>query len=270
MKGARSYQGESYAGDTAASALRDLPEEVPVALSYAGTTLAVMMASPCDLTDFAVGFALSEGVVARADEIDEVEVAEHARGFETRCWINAPREEALRARQRAMVGPVGCGLCGIDSIEAALAPLPPVSADVVFKAGEIASALDELRAMQPLQDATRAVHAAGFLLPGTGVMLVREDVGRHNALDKLIGALARGGIDPAKGAIVLTSRLSIDMVQKVLRAGSGLVIAASAPTAQALDIARDSNLTVAAYAKGGRFEIFAQGARVKGRTKDVA
>lgn len=270
MKGARTYQSAHVAQGAKAETERRLPEEVPVALSFAGTTLAVMMASPCHLEEFALGFALSEGVINAADEIEEIEVVAHAGGYEARGWITAPREEALRARQRAMVGPVGCGLCGIDSIEAALAPLPPVDADVSFEAAEIAGALDSLRDQQPLQDATRAAHAAGFLVPGHGVTLVREDVGRHNALDKLIGALARAGIDPATGAIVLTSRLSIDLVQKVLRAGSGMVIAASAPTAQALDMARDGNLTVAGFAKNGQFDLFAHTARVSERTEDVA
>ncbi len=239
-----------------------LAEETPVALVYNGSTLAVMMATPADLEDFATGFALTEGV-ASPDELGAVEVVEHGQGIEARMWLPAHRAEALDARRRATVGPVGCGLCGIDSLEQAARPLPQVpKTQARLSVAEVAQALEELRSVQPLHDETRAVHAAGFYLPGRGIILAREDVGRHNALDKLIGAMQRAGVDASKGAIVLTSRVSVEMVQKTVMAGCAILVAVSAPTAHAVRLAQDARLTVTSGARGTP-RIYTHSTRIK-------
>ncbi|MGG7567168.1 formate dehydrogenase accessory sulfurtransferase FdhD [Rhodovulum sp. DZ06] len=245
------------------AALRMLPEETPVAMVFDGASHAVMMATPADLEDFALGFALSEGIARGPSDLGAPEIVAREAGIEARMWLSPDRAEALAARRRALAGPVGCGLCGIESLEQALRPLAPLPADALrIPAAEVAAAPDALRALQPLHAETRATHAAGFLVPGRGVVLAREDVGRHNALDKLIGALARAGIDPASGAAVLTSRVSTEMVQKAVSAGIPAVIAVSAPTAAALRIAQGAGLTLAAFARGGGAEIFAHPARI--------
>lgn len=266
----RTYPSLRFDTEGRHNAARALAHEVPVALTFSGTTLAVMMACPDDLEDFAIGFALSEGVVTQRGEIQDLEIVAQGPGFEARGWLSEKSERELRARQRAMIGPVGCGLCGIDTIDAALRPLPPVATMTRFSDRDVSEALDNLRAHQPLHDATRAVHAAGFLRPGEGVILAREDVGRHNALDKLIGALARAKIEPGGGAIVLTSRISIDMVQKAAFAGVGLIIAPSAPTAQALDMARAAGISIAAFARRGAFDVFCHPDRIEGGAEHVA
>jgi FdhD protein len=229
---------------------RALPEETAVAIVVNGSTYAVMMATPADLADFATGFVLTEGL-APLSEIAEVEVVEHGPGIECRLWLPPARAAALASRRRAMAGPVGCGLCGIDSLEEAVRPLPALPASGLRLAqGDIPLALDELRDWQPLHDETRATHAAGFYCPGTGIVMAREDVGRHNALDKLIGALARAGIDPATGAIALTSRISVEMVQKTVMAGCPVLLAVSSPTAHAVRLAQGAGLTLVSRARG--------------------
>jgi FdhD protein len=254
------------------SGARALPEEVPVAIVYNGTTQAVMMATPDDLGDFALGFSLSEHVITDPAQIERLEIVEHGAGIEARMWLTDSRAEAMIARRRAMAGPVGCGLCGIDSLEEALHPVAPVPASALrLTAADILAACEGLRAAQPLHDQTRAAHAAGFYRPGTGLMLSREDVGRHNALDKLIGALARAGIDASTGAIVLTSRVSVDMVQKCAVAGAPVLIAASAPTAHALRLADGAGITIAALVRDGGFTLFSHPARIDtGASQNVA
>ena len=186
-------------------------------------------------------------------------------------WLSEDRAEALAARRRFMAGPVGCGLCGIDSLDQATRGLPDLSGvGPVLDAAQVAQATDLLRDWQPLHDQTRAVHAAGFLVPGQGIVLAREDVGRHNALDKLIGAMARQGVDAGQGAFVLTSRVSVEMVQKCAIAGAGLLIAVSAPTAHALRLAQDAGITVAAFARGEGFDLFSHPERLNAKVSDVA
>lgn len=244
------------------SLLRALPEECAVAVSYNGTTQAVMMATPADLHDFAVGFSLTEGLADPA-EIDSIEVVETPRGIDLQLWLATPAADRLSVRRRAMAGPVGCGLCGIESLEEAVrdpAPLAPSS--FTLPAADILAAMATLPAHQPLHDATRAVHAAGFWRPGQGFVAVREDVGRHNALDKLAGAMVRAGETCDAGAIVITSRVSIDMVQKAVAIRTPVLVAVSAPTAAALDVAEKAGLTVVALARPDRFEIFTHPDRI--------
>jgi FdhD protein len=268
----RSLPGLSVRSGGSAETHRTLAEEVPVALVYNGTTQAVMMASPQDLEDFARGFSLTEGIVEDPGEIESCEIVAHGDGIEARLWIAAPRAETLAARRRAMTGPVGCGLCGIDSLGEALRPVKPV-ADIglTLASHEIDAAMSALRAGQVLHDRTHAAHAAGFWRPGTGLALLREDVGRHNALDKLAGALFRDGIDARSGAVVLTSRVSLDMVQKTCALGAPLLIAASAPTAHAVRLAGAAGLTLIASARGDGFDVFCRADRIQpGSSSNVA
>ncbi|WP_018633488.1 formate dehydrogenase accessory sulfurtransferase FdhD [Neomegalonema perideroedes] len=252
-----------YAGGAVAASERLLPEETPIALSFNGSTQAVMMASPQDLEDFAYGFALTEGI-ARPEEIESVTVQPTSLGVDLQIWLKDEAEARLTARRRSMVGPVGCGLCGIDSLEeAARKPRQTPDSDFRIRPEEILEAMRALRAHQPLHDVTRAVHAAGFWEPGAGLTLAREDVGRHNALDKLAGALARRGLgEGLSGALVLTSRVSIDMVQKAAALGAPMILAVSAPTASAVAMAEEAGLTLAALAREDRFEIFAHPRRI--------
>lgn len=250
---------------------RTLPEETPVAMVYNGTTHAVMMASPGDIEDFAMGFSLTEGIISDPVQILEFGVLAHDKGVEARIWLADDRSEALARRRRTLAGPVGCGLCGIDSLDQAVRPLPDLhGVGPHLPQAEIMAATADLRQWQPLHDCTRAVHAAGFLLPGQGVVLAREDVGRHNALDKLIGAMARQGIDPATGAFVLTSRVSVEMVQKCAMAGAGFLIAVSAPTAHALSLAETAGITLAAFTHEDSFELFSHPQRLNCEVTDVA
>jgi FdhD protein len=269
MTPGRSISARAHGPEGARDVTRALPEEVPVAVTCNGTTQAVMMCTPADLADFARGFAFTEGY-ARPDQIERVEIIEQAQGIEARLWIAEEAAAALGARRRAMMGPVGCGLCGIESLEEALRHLPRVAGDLTLDAGEAAGAVDALRAHQPLHDLTHAVHAAGHYLPGQGIVAAREDVGRHNALDKLIGAMLRAENDPARGALVITSRVSVEMVQKAVLAGCPVLVAASAPTAHALRLAGTAGLTVAAFARNGRIEIFTQSRRITAEATHVA
>ena len=243
---------------------RALAEETPVALVYNGTTQAVMMASPQDIEDFAVGFSLTEGIVESRDQIESLEIVTHGPGLEARMWIAADRAEALAARRRTMSGPVGCGLCGIDSLAEALRPVRSL-ADVPLDlpAAEVDAAVTALRAAQRLHDRTRAVHAAGFWQAGRGLALLREDVGRHNALDKLAGAMARAAVPGHSGAVVLTSRVSVDMVQKTAVLGAPVLIAASAPTAHAVRLCAEAGLTLVAQARGEGFELYTRPDRIR-------
>lgn len=258
-------------GSGACEGARSVPEETAVAIVLNGTTHAVMMATPADLEDFALGFALSDGIVAAAAEITAQEIVVRPEGIEARLWLSEARAEAVAARRRAMTGPVGCGLCGIESLAEALRPLPPVGEGTTLGMADVDRALTGLAAAQVLNARTSAVHAAGLFLPGHGIVLTREDVGRHNALDKLIGAMARNGVDGSGGAVVITSRVSIEMVQKCAMAGVPVLIAVSAPTAHALRLAEAAGITIVAIARGDGFEIFTHPKRIaRGEQTDVA
>lgn len=269
MRVSHSISGSAHGPDGARKIARSLAEEVPVAVTVNGTTQAVMMCSPADLEDFAVGFAATEGF-ARPDQIESVEIVTMDAGIEARLWVPDAVAEALGARRRAMMGPVGCGLCGIDSLEQALRDLPVLPDGGAMDFAQAAHGPELLRANQPLHDLTQSVHAAGFLVPGQGLVMAREDVGRHNALDKLVGALLRGGFDPASGAVVLTSRVSVEMVQKTVLLGCPILIAVSAPTAHAVRLAEAAHLTIAAFAREGRLETFTHKNRIRRSQTDAA
>ena len=245
---------------------RALAEECPVAMVFDGGTQAVMMATPRDLEDFARGFAKTEGFIASDADIREIEIVRHeaGEGIEARLWLDAAQSQALQARRRSMMGPVGCGLCGIDSLAQAMRDIALLPHDLApLPLTPLLGAAEALRGHQPLHDETHAVHAAGFFHPSQGIVLAREDVGRHNALDKLIGAMGAAHIDPTAGAIVITSRVSVEMVQKTVIAGAPVLIAVSAPTALALDVADQAGLCVVALARKGQFEIFTHPERIE-------
>lgn len=259
-----SLSGTSFRDRTAQDMRRALPEETPVAIVYNGSTQAVMMATPDDLMDFGRGFSLSEGIVDTLAQIEGIEVVAHSEGLEIQMWLAEDKAEALAARRRTMTGPVGCGLCGIDSLAEAVRPLPTITAPLTLTPEDVDAAVAALTSNQPLHDQTRAVHGAAFYVPGQGIALAREDVGRHNALDKLIGAMATAGIDPTSGALVLTSRVSVDMVQKCAMAGVPVLIAVSAPTAHAVRTADAAGITIAALARGAGFDLFTHPERIDG------
>ena len=241
---------------------RQLPAEVAVALSFNGTTQAVMMATPANLEDFALGFAWTEGIATGA-EIDSITLVETEGGIDVQVWLHAKAEARFVNRRRTMAGPVGCGLCGIDSLAEAVRALPPVPAsDLHLTPAQILAAVAALPGGQPLHDATHAAHAAGFWTPDHGMVAICEDVGRHNALDKLAGFLARTGQDCTKGVVVLTSRLSLDLVQKCAVMGVPAMIAVSAPTTAAVALAEACGITLIALARVDRFEVFTHATRI--------
>ncbi|MBZ9850200.1 formate dehydrogenase accessory sulfurtransferase FdhD [Mesorhizobium sp. CA14] len=259
------------AGGTAA-ANRMVPEETPVAFSFAGTTHAVMMASPADFEDFALGFSLTEGIIADPKEIEAIDVEDLGAGIDIQIRLKDKANTRFQARRRRLAGPVGCGLCGIESIEEAMRSVDAVGASrLTLQSEDITSAVRLLSKQQPLHAETGAVHAAGFYVPGKGIVMAREDVGRHNALDKLAGALAKAGIDGASGAVVVTSRVSVEMVQKTAAIGASIIMAVSAPTALAIRTADAAGMTLVALVRGDDFDIFTHPERVtSGVAKHVA
>jgi FdhD protein len=243
---------------------RTVPAEVPVALVYDGSTHAVMMASPTDLEDFALGFSLSEGIVAGADEIASLDVVHQDKGIELRLWLTPDRGRNLAERRRRIAGPTGCGLCGVESLDAAVPACPRVGAGLSIRPDEIAVALAALPPAQALHQRTRAVHGAAFWTRARGLVALAEDVGRHNALDKLIGRLHRHRVDAGEGMVLLTSRVSVEMVQKAAVAGTPILVAISAPTALALQTAEQAGITLVAVARADGFEVFTHPRRIVG------
>ena len=239
---------------------RCVPEEVAVALTYNRTTHAVMMATPLDLEDFAVGFSRAEGIIDRPEDLEEFEVVPAALGIELRMWIAAGRLARLERRRRQFAGPTGCGLCGMDSLVDAMRPPPAVAPGARWTARQVTAAIASLGPAQRLNGQTHAVHAAGFWRGG--LVALREDVGRHNGLDKLTGALLRAGEDPASGILLLTSRVSVELVQKAAAAGVGTLAAISVPTALAIRVADAAGITLAAVARADGFEVFTHPARI--------
>ena len=234
--------------------------EAPVALLYNGEPFTVMMATPGDLEDFALGFALSEGIVATPSEFRLVDVVRSAAGIALHAAIPQLRHDALAQRRRSLEGRSGCGLCGVEALHDALRPVPVVADCKVVSQARIAATLATLAQHQPLNAQSGGVHAAAFA--HAGGLLVREDVGRHNALDKLIGALVCAGIAPGDGFLVVTSRASYEIVHKAATAGIGIVIAISAPTDLAIRTAEAAGLTLAAFARGDALNLYTQPQRI--------
>jgi FdhD protein len=242
--------------------VRAIPEEAALALTYNGGTYAVMMGTPQDLEDFAVGFSLSEGVIQSPADIDSLDIVDLDDGIELRMWLAPAKANRLSERRRHIAGPTGCGLCGIDSIAEAVRPAAIVGQGRSFSQQQIMSAMQAVPPLQKLNRETRAVHAAAFWTPAQGIVALREDVGRHNALDKLAGALAQDRIAASEGMVLLTSRVSVEMVQKAAAMGAPLMVAVSAPTALAVRLADAAGITLAAIARADGFEVFTHPGRI--------
>jgi FdhD protein len=249
----------------AAEGERAIPEETAVAFTFNTASYAVMMATPQDLEDFAVGFALTEGVASSIDAIDAIEVVEEEIGIELRIWLKAPDAAEFLGRRRKLAGPTGCGLCGVESLAEAMRPPPNVGKGRMLSPNQIMTAVESLFPRQEINRETRAVHAAGFWDPERKLVALREDVGRHNALDKLAGALARDGATADQGLVALTSRVSVEMVQKSAAIGAPIIAAVSAPTALAVRMAEACGMTLVAIARKDGFEVFTHAHRIKGK-----
>jgi FdhD protein len=248
---------------------RIIPEETAIALTYNGGTYAVMMATPQDLRDFATGFSLSEGIVQSPLDILSLDIVHLDDGIELRMWLAPAKGGLLSERRRHIAGPTGCGICGIDSIAEAVRPTAIVTRGRSFSPPEIMAAMRSIPPLQQINIETRAVHAAAFWTPEQGIVSLREDVGRHNALDKLAGALALQGISAAGGMVLLTSRVSVEMVQKAAAMGAPLMVAVSAPTALAVRTADAAGIALAAIARADGFEVFTYPERILSGTAAV-
>jgi FdhD protein len=245
-----------------AEGTRLVPCETPVAITYNRATHAVMLATPADLEDFAIGFSLAEGIIDAAADIGDLEIVAVPAGIECRMDLAPDRLDALTKRQRRLAGPSGCGLCGLDSLAAALRPVPRVPFGPVFTPAMIQDAMQSLPRAQAMNTSTHAMHAAGFWTPQQGLLAVREDVGRHNALDKLSGALTRSGANAAVGLVLLSSRVSVEMVQKAATLGAPVIVAVSAPTSLAIDVAAGAGITLVGVARADGFEVFTHSKRI--------
>jgi len=235
-----------------------LAQEVPVALEYNGIGHATLLATPCDLEDFAYGFSFTEGVVRSARDIYDVEIAPRDNGIVVQLTIASACLNQLKLRRRSLAGRTGCGLCGLESLDEVQRQLPPVASRPPFIGEQaILAAMQALRAQQPLHLATGATHAAGWADPQGRILCVREDVGRHNAMDKLVGHLLRSGADTGCGFAVISSRASFEMVQKAAAAGMPAVVAVSAPTTYAVRMADELNILLAGFARKHAFTIYA-------------
>lgn len=253
----------AWRGGHAMQTSRLIAEETAIALSYNGSTHAVMMATPADLEDFGIGFTLTEGIAERAREIRSIELNRSDLGIEVRMWLDGDHAASLAARRRAMSGPVGCGLCGIESLEQVRrTPLPVASGGITFHARDLLAAVQALAPLQTLNQQTQSVHAAAFWHPSSGIWPIREDVGRHNALDKLAGAILRDGRSASDGVVLLTSRVSVEMVQKTAMIGAPVMIAVSAPTTLAIRTAEDAGITLIAIARDDGYGVFTHPHRI--------
>lgn len=237
-------------------------EEVPVALVYNGISHAVMLATPTDLEDFALGFSLSEGLIASPAELLEVEINATPLGIELQLRVTAERFQGFKATRRQLAGRTGCGLCGRESLEQAILPVPQVAGTLAVPAGALTRAIAALPEVQGLHRQSGGVHAAAWAGIDGEIQLVREDVGRHNALDKLIGALRRQRIDPAAGFVLITSRASHELVHKAASAGIQLLAAVSAPTGLAVRNAEAAGMTLVGWLRGNGFSVYSRGDRI--------
>jgi FdhD protein len=262
MEPTRSVPRQIWRESGLSSGSRSIPEETAVALTYNGGTYAVMMTTPLDLEDFAVGFSLSEGVISASADIDSLDIVCLDNGVELRMWLGKSRADHLQERRRHIAGPTGCGLCGIESIAEALRPAAVVGHGQQFSPQQIMGAMQSLPSRQKLNIETRAVHGAAFWNVTRGIVALREDVGRHNALDKLSGALARASALASDGIVLLTSRVSVEMVQKTAAIGAPVIVSVSAPTALAVRMADAAGITLAAIARADGFEVFTHPYRI--------
>lgn len=231
--------------------------ECPIALEYNGISHAVMLASPSDVEEFALGFSLSEGIISRPQDIFDLEIRSADAGLVVALSIATQQFERLKNRRRSLTGRTGCGICGLEALEQLAMRPPAVSGKQRFSRGAIVKAVAGLIDMQPLQVQTGATHAAAWLDHDGGLQIVREDVGRHNALDKLIGAMSKAGLIFTNGALLMTSRASVEIVQKAATMGIGHIAAVSAPTSLAVSLARDCGVTLLGFLRGQDHVVYA-------------
>ncbi|WP_459615324.1 formate dehydrogenase accessory sulfurtransferase FdhD [Bordetella sp. 2513F-2] len=237
-------------------------EETPVALEYNGISHATMLATPADLEDFALGFSLTEGIVSSPSDVRGIEVRPACGGMVVELEISSACAVRLRERRRAMAGRTGCGLCGVETLPEVLREPPPVAGAVALRLAAVLEAMHAMRARQSLHDLTGATHAAGWADAQGRIALVREDVGRHNALDKLVGALARAGRDASSGMVLVSSRASYEMVHKTATAGAGVLAAVSAPTALAIRTAQRANLSLLGFLRNADATVYTHPERI--------
>jgi FdhD protein len=256
------YPVERWRGDTRQSLDDHVIEEAPVGLFYNNQSHVVMLATPQELDDFALGFSLTEGIIQSPEELDFVEEYHREEGIE--LWLRIPPERfaKLGEKERNMTGRTGCGLCGAATINQAVRHPDSVGVGPVVSVACLRKALAELSAYQTLNNLTGAVHGAAWVDVEAGIQLVREDVGRHNALDKLIGAMVKGGINPNQGFVIVTSRASFEMVQKCANAGISFMAAISAPTGLAIRLAQETGFTLLGFARGDRHVVYANPQRL--------
>ncbi len=244
----------------------ELAEEVPVALEYNGISHAVMLATPDDLEDFALGFSLTEGIVSTRRDVYDIETEPREHGIAVRLRIASQAFQGLKESRRTLAGRTGCGLCGAESLQQVMRQPAPVRSDACFDAATLQTAFAQLQQRQALLQRTGATHAAAWLRADGQVSLVREDVGRHNALDKLAGALARSGEDLSRGAVIVTSRASYEMVLKTATIGAGVLAAVSGPTALAVRLASQAGITLAGFVRAGGHVVYSHPHRLQDGT----
>lgn len=236
-------------------------EEVPVVLMYNGVSHVVMLATPTNLEDFALGFSLTEGIIASVTELESVKVYQRSNGIEVQLKIPEARFQCLADKGRNLTGRTGCGLCGATTLKQAIKPPRSVSGDLKITAAQLTTALQNLSQHQKLNQITGAIHAVAWVEPEKGIIELREDVGRHNALDKLIGVLLKRNIDFRAGFMITTSRASYEMVQKATAVGVTILAAISAPTALAIRLAQESGLTLIGFARDETCVIYSHSQR---------
>ena len=246
-------------------AVDEVAEEVPVAMVYNGISHVVMLATPTSLEAFGLGFRLSEGILHNRRELQASEIIERSNGIELHMTIAQERFFELKQRRRNLAGRTGCGLCGAESLQQLRRPLTLVKHGQIFTDNAIHDALGQLPGMQSLQQLTGAVHAAAWVTAEGRITDIEEDVGRHNALDKLIGRLAMRGTNFSEGFAIVTSRASYEMVQKSASVGTPMLVAVSAPTGLAIDLAREAGVTLVGFARADSHVIYAHPQRLSGQ-----
>jgi FdhD protein len=239
-----------------------IAEEVPVAFVYGQRTHAVMMATPCDLEDLAIGFSLSEGIVEQSTEINRVTVSRHSRGIDLLIDVRPSVADRLPSHSRALAGRTGCGICGVEAIDDAVRVPPRVTSPLTVTVDAIWRAMTALESQQPLNADTHAVHGAAWATASGDVRIVREDVGRHNALDKVLGALARAGVSAGEGFVVVTSRASFELVQKAAVFGVPILAAISRPTGLAIRMADAAGMSLLGLVRGRSANVYSHPSRV--------
>lgn len=266
----RKGQYDVWRGPTHQRKEDSVAEEVPVVLVYNSMPHVVMLTTPLNLEDFALGFSLTEGIIQHPAEMQSVRVVQRSKGIEVRIGIPEQRCDNMHDKGRNMTGRTGCGLCGATSLEQAIRRPKPVGSGLPLDAEKLAEALRDMPNKQTLNQKTGAVHAAAWLDPTRGITAIREDVGRHNALDKLIGALAKANCDFNEGWLLVTSRASFEMVQKAASVGITLLAAISAPTGLAIQLADECGLTLVGFARNENHVIYTHPHRLQHTQASVA